>query len=337
MNPPTELTEFVPEDIEPGMFRTWELKTSEFDDNVEIRNTVFSRPMKTAIALMVAWMFFIGGIIITAIIMTDHPFLPGVFEQSETHKMVAKAFVIAFATLAGLAGTGIFIAVLIYMASSNASLWKEKFRLRYNKSNGELFFPRENARYAKGDYDQLIFGMTDGYNTVKMLEEMEQEYRERHAQKGQKVGRITQSYFLVRRTNGTWVRHLLTYDQYSKSLHRAATQIQKVIQCRSVRRNMSMQECYILQYKPDDPSLDPRPAKHHRTTFYIYCGCTFFMIQGLACLGYGLWQMDTNAIIHGAASSVFTVFFVSLWRWFECRNNPAAPYTPSEPVFEENC
>ena len=92
LNPPIELTEFVPEKIEVGFVRTWELKTSDFDDNVEIRNTVFVRPMKTIITLMVAWMTLIGGIGITATIMTDHPVLPG-----GVPPMVAKALLVAFA------------------------------------------------------------------------------------------------------------------------------------------------------------------------------------------------------------------------------------------------
>jgi len=150
MNPPIELTEFVPENVDVSFVRAWELKGGEFDDSIEIRNAIFSRPMKKTIAAMVAWMTFILGIGIAALLIIDPPVPIPIPPE------VFNSFFIAFFVFAGLALVAIWSAILYFFAVSNAALWKGEFRFQHCKSSGELFFPRENARYSRGDYDTLL-------------------------------------------------------------------------------------------------------------------------------------------------------------------------------------
>jgi len=147
MNPPIELTEFVPEDIDPGTFRTWALKASAFGDNVEVRNVLFSSKLIVTIVKVVAFASLICGIAVALIFWLGDMEMRGIIAACVFCLVMFIAIVL-------------FIVGYIQEGLSHVSSWKEKFRFRYNKSNGELFFPRENIRYANGEYDTLILGTT---------------------------------------------------------------------------------------------------------------------------------------------------------------------------------
>jgi len=323
MNIPSELTEFVPEKVIFGTsapLPSWELQANEFSDSVEIRNVIFSRTAILSIIVIVAWMMLIGGIIIAAIIMNN---LPG---------NIPKALLIVFASFAGLSATGIVIAILLYEVSSNASLWKEGLRFRYDKTSGELFFPRENVRYSREDYDILILGVTDGYDAVKIAEDVE-------AGRDGRMDFITQAYFLVRRKDGTWCRHLIVYNLYSKSVHRSVTKIQKVMRCPLAKRRMTLPECYATQHVP---AAEERAAPSKtRNMLVVYCFCSLFMAVGLGVVIFGLhglWHTNddaVSAIIFGTPFFLFSLVFMLVWRHVTKSNDLAAPYTPSEAVLSE--
>ena len=238
---PNELTEFVPENVMTGICRSWELKADDFDDCIEIRNVLFSRRMIAAIVALLAWMLLILGVGITMILLGDMPTL------GDLPQPLLKTFIIAFFCLAGFGAIGIFIALLIYTTLQNASLWKDGLRFQYHKSSGKLFFPREHVRYARNDYDQLILGTTKGYNTVESSENQ----RHRKAQ----FPFVLETYFLIHRKDGTWVRHLIAYDaltgvfdRWSKATHPAVVKIQESLQCQLVKRTMSLSECRAAQH-----------------------------------------------------------------------------------------
>jgi hypothetical protein len=217
-------------------------------------------------------------------------------------------------------------------------IWKEGLRFRYTKSTGELFFPHENVRYSRSDYNELLFGITNGYDTVKMLEEMKKDAAER-TEITQRFDPVTQSYFLVRQKNGTWNRHPLAYDRHSNSIHRIATKIKRALQCSTVKRNMSMQECYATQFKTAIPGLDPRPKMPtDRLGDVLNFGfLLLFGLMGLGFIGYGLWYAEdepTGAIILGTMFFAMSVIFFAILLLVSNMGNPAAPYTPSEPVFD---
>ena len=284
MNAPAELTEFIPENIHHGLFRTWELKTGEYGEWVEIRNSVFSRKVIAGFIALVVWIALVLGIIIT------------VFLRSGFHDTLPKPVIIAFACLSACTATGIIIAGFVYMAYSASSLWKGGLRFRYDQSSGEIFFPRENARYARNEYDELILGMTDGYNTVKFLEERTS------TDKQQEPPLIKETYFLVRRKDGTWVRHLVGYDGCSKAVARAVEKIQAALTCQIVTRTMTLQECYATQHKtvaaetgiPASVASEvPAPPKpKQKSLIPAYCFLSIFVAAGLAFFGFGLIELS---------------------------------------------
>jgi len=280
MNPPIELTEFVPEDIDPGTFRTWTLKASAFGDNVEVRNVLFSGKVIAAIVAIIAWMTLVCCVA-AALVLSNEPGARGI------------VFVCGFCFV-GFIMTTVFVALFIYTVSSNASLWKEKLRFRYNKTTGELFFPRENVRYAKEDYDQLILGATDGYDTVAMLEQL-QAMKNQRSKRIQAPPLITETYFLVRQTAETWSRHLIGYDQRSRGINRAVANIQKAMQCRTVKRTMSLAECYATQHKTEDTASAPPPPELPKLRlllgFFTFCFAPVFMIVGLGIVCFGFHQL----------------------------------------------
>jgi hypothetical protein len=295
MTIPIELTEFVPEKIDAGSFRSWTLKADETSDHVDIRTVIFSRKMIAAIVVMVAWMLFIFAIGATAIFMSDPP----VKMNHPAGPIVVKLLLTAFAGLACLAGMGILIAILIHSVFSNASLWKDKLRFQYTKSTGELFFPHENVRYSRDDYDELLLGTTDGYNTVQMLEEIELN-KTRSKKRYTTPAFVTQSYFIVRRKEGTWHRHLIGYDQHSKATHRAIANIREPLQCRTVKRTMSLPECYITQHKTDGTaSKVPQPPKQSQFFHYF---CIFFVAPLFMIFGLGFTLYNTAQLLEAKAS-----------------------------------
>ena len=317
MNLPAELTEFVPENFITGLttFRSWELKANNFDDNVEIPNVFFSRDIIVFLAVITVLIIGFCGCLAMYVLMND---------MRETQDLLGGVLYVVFI---GFVVVGVIVAVFIRQALSNRSLWKGKVRFQYNKSSGELFFLRENAHYSRDDYDVLLFGTTDGYDTVTMLEYMKQ-------WKVQIIELVTQSYFLVRRKDGTWVRHLVGYDRHM-SPNRAAVEIQKAMQCRMVKRTMSMQECYALQHKTAAAGADPRPR---RSMFPVYV-LSSLMVLGLIFIGiglYGLWHAvldDVRAIISGSAVFGVTLLIMLVDRYAYAKANPAGSYTPSAPVF----
>jgi hypothetical protein len=297
MNLPAELTEFIPEKVKLGVHRSWELTTNAFGNNIEIRNAIFSGQMKAFVAAIVGWMMLIGGIIIWALIFViDMPKL------GDVPDWVLRTFFVVKAFLACTVVTGIFIAVFLHQAYSNALLWKEKLRFRYDKTSGELFFSRENARYSRNDYKELILGITEGYDTVSFLKEIEQ-YKVQTGTKHVPTSKhAIQSYFLVRWKDGTWVRHLVGFDPYSKSTRRTIEKIQKVMQCPMAKRTMSLPECYATQHKVADPEAQLKaPPKMNLFVFYLIP--PFFMIIGLCLAG-----MQINEFRDARAS----------WSWSIC-------------------
>jgi hypothetical protein len=231
MNLPNELTEFIPENVILGPVRSWEPKVDEFGDNIEIHNAVLSSPMKTGIAIMViAMMLFFSCFV-------------GIFAVFGGAPWWILLLVGGVASIPCCIGAGGAVASWLYEASANASLWKGTIRWRYDKTSGELFFAREHVHYSRDDYDDLILGMTDGYDTIKMAKE-------------ETIVHITQSYFLVHRKDGAWIRHMIGYDQCLRSTRRAVEKIQKAMQCWTVKRTMSLQECYTTQRKTVSTTLE---------------------------------------------------------------------------------
>ena len=286
MNPPIELTEFVPEDIEPGTFRTWALKASAFDDNVEIRNVLFSSKLIVAVVKVVAFASLICGIAVAFVLWLGDMETRGI--------IVACVFCLVMFIVIVL-----FIVGYIQEGLSHVSSWKEKFRFRYNKTTGELFFPRENICYAKEDYDTLILGTTNGYNTVKMMEQMVEQQKAAANQNKHQIVQpqvpplTTETYFLVRQTEGTWSRHLIGYDQRSRGINRAVANIQKAMQCRTVKRTMSLPECYATQHKTEDTTSTPLPPELPALLlgFFTFCFAPVFMIAGLGIVCFGFYEL----------------------------------------------
>ena len=312
---PAELTEFVPENFIAGLhaLSSWELRANKFDDNVEISNAFFSRDIIAFLAFTTVAL--IGGCGYAAVDM----FMTG-----------AMLGAVSFAFI-GFFTVGWIVVMFIRQALSNRSLWKGKVRFQYNKSSGELFFLRENAHYSRDGYDVLLFGTTDGYDTVNMLEYMKK-------WKVPIIELVTQSYFLVRRKDGTWVRHLVGYDRYMNP-SRAAVKIQRAMRCRMVKRKMSMQECYALQHKTATAGVDPRPR---RSLFCVYFLPSIFMAFGLVVIGVGLhglfWHAADPGTCHavifgGSVYCLFALLGMLAYRYVYAKNNPAGPYTPSAPVF----
>ena len=269
MNVPIEFTEFIPENVQVVPFRSWKLKADEFNPTVEIRNVLFSGKMIATIIGMVVFMTCVIGIAIAFISLNKFP-----------GPQLPLWGLIPFVCLAGFAPVGIIIAVFLHLVSSNASLWKGEIRLSYDKSSGTLFFPRENTRYSRGDYDTLILGTTDGYDTVKLLQQDKKNQGE--------AKRITQSYILVRREDGTWARHLIGYDEYSKSVHRAIAKIQAALQCQTAKRTMSLPECYALQHGISD--IESKGENPWKIPAFAYGVCAILMLSGLLVAGYGSVQ-----------------------------------------------
>jgi hypothetical protein len=327
---PIELTEFVPEKIDLGMFRSWELKANDFDDTIEIRNNVFSGRMKVAIIAAAVWILLITGIIVTSIFMSNLP----VKMSHPAGLVILKLFLMVIASLAGLASLGGGVAIFIYTTSSNASLWKDKLRFRYTKSTGELFFPRENVRYSRDDYSELILGATDGYDTVRALEHQEM------SQKPSRAPFATETYFLVHRKDGTWTRHLVGFDQRMKATRLAVAKIKEALQCRMIKRTMSRRECYSTQHEiTGNESKTQKPLKP--PGFYaFYAFISIFSFVGLGIIGFGihgLWKANDNAIetiVFGAVFFGFSLICMLLLRWFSIPSNLAGTYTPSEPKFD---
>jgi hypothetical protein len=250
------------------MLRSWELKGGEFDDYVEIHNAVFSRWLIASIVAMVAWIALILGVTITLILFAE---IPG---------PLPKPVVITFACFAGLGVTGIMVAVSIVMTSSNASLWKGDLRFRYDQSSGEIFFPRENTQYSRQDYDELILGTTDGYNTVRMLEQQP-------SARNSKLPLITETFFLVHQKDGTWRRHLVGYDDCSSTTRRAVAKIHESFPCQRVKRTMSLPECYATQHKSSETPTPPKRT----IPFPVYCFFSIFVIAGLIFLGFSIAEL----------------------------------------------
>jgi len=253
---------------------------------------------------------------------------------------------VALVIFVGFASTRSFIAGFSYLTSRSTTAWDKEqtkgLRFQYNKSSGEIFFPRENVRYARGDYIALLLGTTDGYNAREILRKMKKCVK-KEDEGHPAIERITQSYFLIQQKDGTWSRHLIGYDQYSKSIHRLIAKVQKAIRCQTVMRNMSLQECYVLQHqnivRDFDPRVEPRPAKYlrkrRRDMFLLYCISLIIKTVGLVIVVNGLLNGEVmGSIIVGTLWFSFTtVCLLGLWLVPDC--NFIAPYTPSEPVFGE--
>ena len=178
MNIPTELTKFVPEKVDLAAFPSWEIKTDTLNGNIEIRNVLFSRKAIRTIVAVTAWMTFIVGIAAVLVHLpgtpemakSDSPFLPDLTkEQFLLFGAFVALLVVGLIALFGLGSTW-----------SNALLWKGGLRFQYDKSNDEVFFPREHALYSRNDYNELILGTTDGYDTTKILEQHERNRCGRH-------------------------------------------------------------------------------------------------------------------------------------------------------------
>jgi len=213
MNPPIELTEFVPENVDVSFVRAWELRADEFDDTVEVRNIIYSW---SAIAIYV-----VAGVLTLAFAVISIVALLFMIGIPEHHlDLILHPLTLLFFAFAGIFAVWALFPIPswneAFSESFGTSLWRGESRMQYSQSSGELFFSRENVRYSRNDYDALFLGITHGYDTVDMLWKMRM--REFAAsQKGrQEMQFATQSYFLVRLKEGTWARHLIGYDRYSK-------------------------------------------------------------------------------------------------------------------------
>jgi hypothetical protein len=281
MTVPTEHTEFVPEKIDLGIFRSWELKGVESSDLVEIHNLIFSRKMIGTIIAMVVFMTFIISI-----------GTAGVLASNNLGLMPKPLFIVGFVS-AGFFATGVLIAILIYSVSSNASHWKGGLRLQYTKSTGEIFFPRENVRYSRDDYDELVLQTTDGYDIAEMVERLERNANSNKRRYSEPT-LITQVYFLVHRKDGTWTWHLIAYEQHSEAIRKDIAKIQEAIQSPMVHRTMSQKECYAAQHKIADPeSILTKPPKPIRFGIGFYCFMSVFVLFGFGFVGMGCFHLYT--------------------------------------------
>ena len=327
MNFPAELTEFVIEKVgyndgfevhNLGSLRSWELNIDEFGNSVEIRNApLFSRQAKSAIALMALYMTIFCLIFTAATVFLSQD-------------IAIRILFIPVAWGLGIFTTIIVAAGVIHKISASASPWKGGLRFRYDRSSREIFFPRENTRYAHDDYDTLILGMTDGYDSVKMVKNTEDDRDYFTA--------FTQTYFLVCKKDGTWIRHLIGYDYPSKSTYRAIEEIQKAMQCPMVKRTMSLQECYATQHKISDAGLESEPPPKQKGLVFIYGCLSLFMLIGLGFVGFGIHRLlhaqdeAIGMIIFGIAWLLFNLIFMLLYLHSTRQNDLSAPYTPSEAV-----
>jgi hypothetical protein len=285
MTIPPELTEFVPEKIDYG-FRSWQLKASEFEDYIEIRNLIFSRKLIGTIVAVITFMAFIIAVGTVGVLMSNN--------QGPVPKPL---FIAGFVSVCFLI-TGVIIAFFIGGTWSNASHWKGGLRFQYSKSTGELFFPREDARYSRKDYDELILGTSNGYDIADIL--LEHERKENSNKRHYSPPTLfTQVYFLVHRKDGTWTRHLIAYEQRSEGDHmgiaadrKGFEKIQEAVQCQTVARTMTQQECYTAQHKTADPEAKlTQPPKPMRFGILFYCFMSIFLLGALFFFGIGCYQL----------------------------------------------
>jgi hypothetical protein len=291
MTIPAELTEFVPEKVDYSETRSWELKTSDCGDHVEIRNLIFSRKLIGTIVALVTFMAFVTTIAAVMIFMSD------------TVEPILKPLVIAGFASAGFFVVGIIIVAFIASAYSNASLWKAGLRFQYTKSTGEIFFPRENVRYSRDDYDELVLRTTDGYDIAEIMRERERNENS-SSRRYSTPTLITQAYFLVHRKDDTWTRHLIAYEKHSESARKGFVKIQEAVQCQNVAtvatvatRTMSQQESYATQHKTADPEAKlTKPPKPMRFGIEFYGFMSLFVLFGFGFIGICCSQLyNANA------------------------------------------
>jgi hypothetical protein len=334
---PVELTEFVPEKIEIGAFRSWELKASESDDTIEICNEAFSGQQQRAALLVAASILLLYGIFV-AVIFTWSPPPSGVYPAQE--KVVFRVFFTAFGGGIALFIIGLFVVSNYNAAFANASHWKGKFRFQYTPSTGEIYFPRDNVRYSRNDYYELILATTDGYDAITVLEMLKNKPDSYGDKEFFTLSLVSQSYFLVRRKDGTWTRHLMAYDYHSKSTNRALVQIQDVLQCRKARRTMSLPECFTLQCKDADSQPEVPPKE---SLIMIYLFSLVMAVGGLLIISASIFPAFfgvANPIpsVFGATfGAVFLLVGVGTFlatRFWTRSTDLNAPYTPSGLEFE---
>ena len=206
-----------------------------------------------------------------------------------------------FFAMCAYLGVAFISALMIGTTWFNASHWKGGLRFRYDKSNEELFFPRENALYYRSDYNEFVLGTTDGYCTTAILEQHE-ENKTRVKQDRREPTRITETYFLVHLKDGTWARHLIAYDDSTKKhIQPTLVKLQETLQCERTTRKMTVAECFASQSHitghASQPKAGPSPVN------YVVLGvtCAIFGLGGLGFIGIGLYEV----IYVGRASGYF--------------------------------
>ncbi|MCL2347009.1 MAG: DUF3592 domain-containing protein [Planctomycetaceae bacterium] len=280
---PVELTDFVPEEYLPTMMPTWRFEPDPFRETVEIKNRVFS---KNLVALLVGMFVFCSVLVgIICYFVSRHPINP---LGGAIYLLIPLCTYTAMSVMGG-----IFIAV----SMQNAALWKNKCRFRFDKNSGELFFSREDKRYAADDYDEVTVGVTHGYNIRDLPQ-----YRKpdtgssppkfRFSSRSDSIEppmRVTQLYLLVHGSDGNWTRHLVVYDQNTKAIQRAALQLQEMLQCRLVTREMSVRECAAMQLPGIAVKLEKDRLKSRLKVVYVFTG--IFTIVAFSIIAFGLYNI----------------------------------------------
>ena len=286
INIPAELTNFTPEKVLPVGFLTWCLKEDRDNGRIEIRNRVFS-PM---------YFFTVAGIAVFASIII------GIFYYfiSQFPKLTVPD-PLFFAFIAISCVTAIFISgMLVYLIKQSLSIWPNDCRFWFNTTTNELFFARGNKRYSPNDYDTVVIGLTDGYNLRDLP--MYQNLKTTNSSSSDKNGfevpqRFTELFFLLRQTDGTWVRHLVIYDQNTRAIRRAALKLQRMLNCRLATRTMSIQECGLTQI-PDLATKSRNDEIKKRSSVRIPLAIGSILIaSGLGTSAIGLYY------IHGGDTS----------------------------------
>jgi hypothetical protein len=333
LNLPNELTEFVPETIgyndggeihNLGSLRSWELNEDVVSNRIEIRNAkpsgAATKPIITMVILMTLFCIFFTVLTCYAPSMDDN----------KQRDLAVRILFIAAVWEIGISTTVLVAAMIIFKISSHASVWKGGIRFRYDKTSGELLFQRENVRYSREDYDELILGVTDGHDSVKMVMNIKDD-REYFTE-------FTQSYFLVHRKDGTWTRHNIGYDQPAKSTYGAIEELQKAMQCLMAKRTMSLQECYATQHKPADSESALEPPPKQQGIYFTFGILLCFMLIGLAMISIGIYWLflahddAVGMTLFGIFWFLMSLGFFLLVRYEAKRNDLSAPYTLSEAV-----
>jgi hypothetical protein len=111
-------------------------------------------------------------------------------------------------------------------------------RFCYNTSTKSLYFGKDDVLYERNSYNQIILGVTIGYNVCDKWD-----YEIMPA--------LYQFYILVCDNNNLWHRHLIATDMVRSTIDSAIKTILKIEHFSVIRKAMTFEECLSLSRSSD--------------------------------------------------------------------------------------